>query len=54
MDRKANKNGFSVGAERTSAQPDQPQTQARTLLRSSSPIWIAPFKSTAAKYSTGY
>ena len=33
---------------------DARKAQARTLLRSFSPIWIAPFKSTAAKYSTGY
>ena len=54
MDRKASKNGFSVGAERAPLRSlTSRKTQARTLLRSSSPIWIAPFKSTAAKYSTG-
>ena len=32
MDRKASKNGFSVGAERTSAQPDQPQNAGKDLV----------------------
>ena len=58
MDRKACRNGFSVRTARnrsrdaTSAQPGQPQGVGKTLLRSSSPIWIAPFKSTAERYST--
>jgi hypothetical protein len=32
VDRKASKNGFSVGAERTSAQPDQPQNAGKDLV----------------------
>ena len=32
MDRKASKNGSSVGAERTSAQPDQPQNAGKDLV----------------------
>ena len=32
MDRKASKNGFSVGAERTPAQPGQPQNAGKDLV----------------------
>jgi hypothetical protein len=32
VDRKASKNGFSVGAERTSAQPGQPQGVGKDLV----------------------
>ena len=57
MDRNLSKKGFSVSADCNRLRHSPMRNlasrtaQARTLLRGSSSIWIAPFKSTAARYS---
>jgi hypothetical protein len=57
MNKKANKNGCSIGGDpirhhSAPAQSGQPEGVGKASLKSYSPIWIAPGRSTAAKYST--